>query len=130
MRALSTVEMSFADRVRVEGLELMAEVGVYAHEHGIKQRLVIDLVVETDLRAAGQSDALADAIDYDGLAHVARSVSAARHHELIEAIAEEIAAGILASLGHRAGRVFVRVAKPGAVPDARTVAVEIWRAHA
>ncbi|MCK6546434.1 dihydroneopterin aldolase [Myxococcota bacterium] len=122
--------MSFADRVCVEGLELMAEVGVYAHEHGIKQRLVIDLVVETELRAAGQSDALADAIDYDGLAKIARDVASSRHHELIEAIAEEIAAGVLASLGVRAGRVKVRVAKPGAVPDARTVAVEIWRSHA
>lgn len=121
--------MSVADRVCVEGLEVMAEIGVYAHEHGIRQRLVIDLVVETDLGVAGRSDALADAIDYDGLAKIARDVAASRHHDLIEAIAEKTAAGMLASLGPRASRVFVRVAKPGAVPDARTVAVELWRAH-
>lgn len=119
--------MSGTDLVRVEGLAVDAEVGVYAHEHGIRQRLVIDLALETDIAAAAAQDALSLAIDYDRVAAAARAVVASQHHALIETIAERIAARVLGEAGPRVRRVFVRVAKPGAVPDARTVAVEIWR---
>lgn len=115
------------DVVRVEGLALEAEVGVYAHEHGVRQRLDIDLSVETDLRLAARSDDVRDAIDYDHLAQLARDVVGARHHALIESIAEELAHRILDGFSARASAVWVRVAKPGAVPGARTVAVEVHR---
>lgn len=115
------------DLVRIEGLELDTFVGVYAHEHGARQKLVLDLAVETDITIAAAYDALTETVDYDRLAALAREVASERHHALIETIAEKIAARALAVLPPIARRVFVRVAKPGAVPGARTVAVEIWR---
>jgi dihydroneopterin aldolase len=114
------------DRVRVEQLEVAAPIGVYAHEHGILQTLVIDLTLETDLTQAATTDDLQHAIDYDRLAAIAREIATSQHHALIETVAEKIAAKILAQFA-AATAVCVRVAKPGAVKDARTVAIELWR---
>lgn len=115
------------DEVCVEGLELGARVGVYPHEYGILQRLVIDVRVTTDLFAAGESDALEDALDYDRIAAICRSVCGRDHHRLIEKIAGDIAKEVKVGFEGRVGEVQVRVAKPGAVPDARTVAVTVRR---
>jgi 7,8-dihydroneopterin aldolase/epimerase/oxygenase len=115
------------DLIRVEGLEVRAEIGVYSHERGVLQPLVIDLALETDIALAAESDAISNAVDYTAAAEIARDVVREAHHGLIETVAERIAERLLAQLGARVPRVFVRVAKPGAVPDARTVSVEIWR---
>lgn len=115
-----------ADRIRLEGLEVEAVVGVYPHEHLAPQRLVLDVSVETDTREAGLSDALGHTVDYDQIARICRAVAGERLH-LIEALAERVAAKVLALDASRVQRVWVRVAKPQAVPGARTVAVEIER---
>jgi dihydroneopterin aldolase len=114
------------DRVKLEGLAVEASVGVYEFEHAIRQRLEIDVTAHMDLSEAGRTDALAAGLDYDRIAACCREVVASRHHQLIETIAESIAARVLA-IDARVQRAEVRVAKPGAVPDARTVAVEIGR---
>lgn len=113
------------DRIRLEGLELQAPIGVYGHERGVTQRLVISVSVELDLRSSAASDRLSDTVDYDGLAEICRTVVAARHHDLIETVAEGIATQILRESVAEA--VEVRVEKPGAVRDCRTAAVEIRR---
>lgn len=113
-------------RVYLEGLQVMGRVGVYPFEHGIDQRLVLSVRADLDLTKAGRTDDLQHALDYDGLAQACRDVVAARHHRLIEAIAHEVLDRLLET--HPAvDRVWVRVEKPGAVPDAATVAVEMER---
>ncbi len=114
------------DRVLLEELAVDAKIGVYKHEKGVLQRLVISVEIETALSEAAQGDALAKTIDYDRVANVCRTVAMEQHHELIETVAEKIAALVLQGEAG-ADAVFVRVAKPGAVPDAKTVAVEISR---
>lgn len=113
------------DRVCLEGLELQAPIGVYEHERGKTQRLVISVIVECDLKPGAASDQLDDTMDYDGLATICREVVSDRHHDLIETVAERIASRVLR--GSTAQTVEVRVEKPGAVRDCRTVAVEIRR---
>jgi 7,8-dihydroneopterin aldolase/epimerase/oxygenase len=118
-----------SDEVRVHGLRVDAPVGVFDFEKGILQTLLFDLVCGCDLQAPGASDDIADAIDYDGLAEVARSVCRARHHELIESIASEVAQEILVK--NPAVRwTEVAVHKPGAVADAASVSVRIRRTRA
>jgi dihydroneopterin aldolase len=91
---------SVADRITLEGLFVQAGIGVYPHEHGAS-------------------------VDYDALARLCREVARSQHHDLIETVAEKIADRVLAL--PRVARVRVRVEKPGAVPDARAVAVELTR---
>lgn len=115
--------------MRIEGLEVDAPIGVYAHEKGVLQKLIIDLALETDLERAAKSDALEHAIDYDRLAAIAKKSATEKHHALIETVAQKIAERVLAELGEQVSAVFVRVAKPSAVQGAKCAAVELWRSN-
>ena len=52
------------DTVLIEGLNLRSVIGVHAWERAIRQRLQLDLALTVDTSAAGQSDAIEDAVDY------------------------------------------------------------------
>ena len=95
--------------VTVAGLEIAAEIGVYAHEHGLMQRLVVDVVVTV---TPPESDTLSASLDYQRIADDAQALGGQRIG-LIETYARLLAEKCLAHPA--AQRVEVRVAKPGAL---------------
>ena len=113
------------DRVIIEALEIPCVIGVWDWERKITQRVVVDLELFTDIGPAAASGALEDALDYAAVADRVRAFVIDAEARLIESLAEGIAALVLEEFG--VARLRVRVAKPGAVPGARTVAVEIER---
>jgi 7,8-dihydroneopterin aldolase/epimerase/oxygenase len=108
-------------RVFVTGLKVQAEIGVYKHEIGRKQPLVVD--VELDVPTAGL-DRLSDTLNYETILTAAREIAGAGHIELVETFAERLAQACLAD--PRVTRARVRVEKPLALaPDAVAAGVEI-----
>jgi len=108
-------------KVFVTGLKVQAEIGVYKHEIGRQQPLVID--VELEAPAAG-SERLSDTINYETILAAAREIAAGGHIELVEAFAERLARACLAD--ERVTQARVRVEKPLALaPDAVAAGVEI-----
>jgi len=101
-----------ADRITLTGLRASAFHGVLAHERANGQLFLIDVVVHLSLREAGASDELAETIDYGELA--SRIVSAVETDpvDLIETVAERIAALVLEY--PRAMTTQVTVHKPSA----------------
>jgi len=85
-----------ADRIELRGLRLAAIVGVLPHERTTAQPLEIDLDVVTDLAPAGSSDELEDTIDYGALCDAVEAAVAAARPRLLEALAERVAATVLA----------------------------------
>jgi len=87
--------MNFADRITLTGLRASAFHGVLEHERANGQLFLIDVVVHLSLREAGASDELAQTIDYGELA--SRVVSAVESDpvDLIETVAERVAALVL-----------------------------------
>jgi dihydroneopterin aldolase len=113
-------------KVFVLGLKVEAEVGVYSHERGKTQPLVID--VELDVAAAGAQH-LADTLNYETIRNDARALGASGHIELVEVFAERLAELCLAD--PRVTRARVRVEKPLALaPDAEAAGVEITAVRA
>ncbi len=116
------------DSVFVRNLTVSTIVGVYPEERTRPQRVIVSFELLADTRAAAQSDDLEDALDYgEAASRVAEFVRGSRF-ELIEALADGIAALLLE--GYPAARVVVEVLKPGAVTDAETVGVKIERSRA
>lgn len=113
--------------VRVEGLRLEAEVGVYASEHGRKQPVVISLEAEVASEAAHPDADLGHAVNYAALAETVRQVVGRRHHELLEDLAQELADTMFAD--PRIVRIALKVDKLTALDDAASVGVsyERWR---
>ena len=108
-------------KVFVTGLKLDAQIGVYKHERGRQQPLVVD--VELDVPTAG-AERLADTLNYETILSAARDVAAAGHIGLVETFAERLARACLADA--RVTRARVRVEKPLALaPDAVGAGVEL-----
>ncbi|MDW6093836.1 bifunctional dihydroneopterin aldolase/7,8-dihydroneopterin epimerase [Vibrio rhizosphaerae] len=113
------------DKVFIEQLVVVTTIGVYDWEQQIKQKLVFDIEMAHDNRPAGQSDDVADALDY---AQVSQKII--QHVEngrflLIERVAEEVAHLIMTTFS--VPWIRIRLTKPGAVPQASGVGVVIER---
>lgn len=115
------------DIVFVNQLQIDTVIGVYEWEKSIRQTLVIDLQMLTDIRAAAAGDDLTLTIDYAVVCEKVQQLVQAKPLELIETVAENIATLILSDFPAKA--VMVRVGKPAAVKAAATVGVEIRRGH-
>lgn len=113
--------------VRVEGLRLDAEVGVYASEHGHKQPITVSLEAEVASEAAHPGADLGHAVNYAALAETVRQVVGRQHHELLEDLAQALADTIFAD--PRIVRIALTIDKLTALDDAASVGVsyERWR---
>lgn len=87
------------DRVVVEGLVVLAHVGVSDVERAAAQRCRIDLELRTDLRAAGEADDLARTIDYGRVIETVKEVVATAAPKLLETLAEKMAAALFDRFG-------------------------------
>jgi 7,8-dihydroneopterin aldolase/epimerase/oxygenase len=122
--------MAIADAVKgirhlfVHDLVLACRIGVHAHERDRPQRVRLNLdlaVAETDQPPRR----LADVVDYAALVERVRGALSEGHVELVETLAERVAALCLEDPRVRSARV--RVEKLEAVADAAAVGVEIER---
>ena len=115
-----------ADTVFVHGLEVYCIIGLQPWERQVMQRVRIDLTLETDCRPAGAADDASRALDYRAVSKRVLQLVEGSSFQLVEALAERIAAAILAEFP-RAMALRVRLGKPGAVRYAESVGVEIER---
>lgn len=115
------------DKIYIRDLLVRCIVGIYPEERGVRQDVVINIVMEADLRRAGQSDNIADTVNYKDIKKSIVSRIEASEFFLIERLAEEVATICLDASGVH--RVQVTIDKPGALRFARSVAVEITRSN-
>ena len=116
-----TLARVIVTKVFVRGLKVDAWIGVYDHEHGRQQPLVID--VELDV-AASHCEDLGDTVNYETILQAAQAIAAEGHIDLVETFAERLAQASFAD--GRVTRARVRVEKPLALaPHAAAAGVEI-----
>ncbi len=103
--------MKYPDKLVLTDMTFRACHGVLPEEKTRRQEFRVSVELETDLRRAGRSDQLKDAIDYCAVQAVVGEVVEGTHRYLIEALAEDIARRLLARFT-RARAVSVEVVKP------------------
>ena len=113
------------DRIFIVDLEVMSLIGVYHEERESPQPLLINVSLSCNLQVAGQSDVLADTVDYHQLERSIVALAKDSQFELLEVLAEQIAMLGLADL--RVKEVVVRIDKPSALDASRAAAVEVVR---
>jgi 7,8-dihydroneopterin aldolase/epimerase/oxygenase len=99
------------DRIVLAGMAFQARHGVNDWEKIEPQRFEVDVELLLDVRPAGVDDDLAMTVDYRRVYEVTRNAVESQTFDLIEALAETIARGVLAEHG-QVGEVVVRVRKP------------------
>ena len=110
-----------ASKVFVTGLKVQAEIGVYRHEIGRVQPLIVD--VELDV-PTNSSDRLVETVNYETILKAAQDLAGQGHVDLVETFAHRLAEKSLEDV--RVSRARVRIEKPLALaPHAVGAGVEI-----
>ncbi len=113
------------DIVFVRQLEVNTVIGVFDWEREIKQKLVFDLELGTDISSAAKSDDLKDTLDYKAISHAVYNFVENSEYQLVETVAEKVASLILNEFPVK--WLKLTLDKPGAVSIAKSVGVQIER---
>jgi len=114
------------DKILIKDLLVRGYIGFQPWEIEKKQDICINLVLFTDVRRAGETDSVADALNYKTITKqiIAYVEDENTRHNIVESLATAIARICIEG---GADAVRVRVEKPGALRFARSVGVEIER---
>jgi dihydroneopterin aldolase len=122
----ASVARVIVTKIFVRALKVEAWIGVYDHEYGARQPLIID--VELDV-ATSHCERIGDTVNYETIGVAARAIADAGHIDLVETFAERLAQACFADA--RVTRARVRVEKPLALaPHAAAAGVEITAVRA
>jgi 7,8-dihydroneopterin aldolase/epimerase/oxygenase len=112
-------------RIFIRDMTVPAEIGVFRHERGIRQRIRInvELLAEEETRAL--EDDLREVVDYDEIVRRVRALLGGGHVNLVETLAERVATVCFADWRVRWAKV--RVEKLDVYADVDAVGVEIER---
>lgn len=115
------------DTIVIQGLVIECVIGCLAWERDIKQKVSLDLVLDTDIKQAALSDDVAHCLNYDELCKDLTAYIGASDFKLIETLAEHVAERVLKHYPCTALRLTVN--KPSAVANAAQVGVIISRSR-
>jgi 7,8-dihydroneopterin aldolase/epimerase/oxygenase len=110
-------------RILIDAIEVMADIGFHAFEIGVPQRLLVSVELWIDPPTPPADDDPGLAWDYDVVVQAVRGLATDRRYNLQETLVHAIFERI-ASL-HGITALKVSSLKPDVYPDARAVGVEI-----
>jgi dihydroneopterin aldolase len=113
------------DIIFLHEMKVETVIGIWDWERKIRQTVVIDLEMAADIRKAAASDSVDDTLNYKLVAKRLQQFIGDSEFQLVETLAEKIAAIVNDEFG--VPWVRVRVNKPGAIRGARDVGVQIER---
>ena len=116
------------DVIKIRDLEIYGHHGVMKEENVLGQKFLVSLALYTDTRAAGESDNLADSVNYGEVSYLVKEQMEKETYRLIEAAAEQLAKKILLKFP-LVKKVEVEIKKPWApiLLPLDTVSVSITR---
>ncbi len=113
------------DTIHIEQLKINCIVGVNEWERKVRRHIIVDLTLETNAAKAAKKDNIEDAIDYITVSERVTRFVQASSYLLIETLAEKIANVVLGEFP--ISRIRLKLSKPGAISNAKSVSVSIER---
>lgn len=113
------------DIIFLRELTVETVIGIYDWEREIKQAVVFDLEMATDIRKAAQTDHIDDTLDYKAVAKRVISFVENSSFQLVETLAERVAEIVLSEF--EVPWVKLTLNKAGAINGAKGVGVIIER---
>lgn len=115
----------FTDLLSIEQLTIHTTIGIHPWEKKILQKLVLDIQIHFDAKKAAAQDAIKETLDYTAITHTVTDFFSKNTFNLVETAAEHLASLLKETFSIQT--LTLRIAKPGAIPQAKTVAIEILR---
>lgn len=113
------------DIIYLRDLRIETVIGIYDWERRIKQTLILDIEMATDIRKAAQTDSIEDTLNYKAVAKRLIEFVGNSEFQLVETLTERVAEIVLNEFHVLWLRL--QVNKQGAVRGARDVGVIIER---
>lgn len=113
------------DIIFLKNLEIETVIGIYDWERKIKQTVVLDLEMATDISKAAASDHIDDTLDYKAVAKRLIQFVGEAKFELVETLTEKVAEIILNEFNVPWVRIVLN--KQGAIRGAQGVGIIIER---
>jgi 7,8-dihydroneopterin aldolase/epimerase/oxygenase len=113
------------DTVFIRGLRIETIIGIYDWERRVKQSIVLDVEMATDIRKAAASHNVSDTLDYHAIALRLTTFIQEQKFQLLETLAEHCAE--LLQREFKIAWLRLCVTKPTAVLSAHGVGVQIER---
>jgi dihydroneopterin aldolase len=113
------------DIVFLRGLRIETVIGIYDWEKAIKQPVILDIEMASDIARGAATDRIEDALNYKAVSKRLKQFVGEARFELVESLAEHCAAIIREEFGVPWVRLTLN--KTGAVTDADGVGVIIER---
>ncbi|MBU3004365.1 dihydroneopterin aldolase [Paraglaciecola arctica] len=114
------------DKIHIEGLEVLALIGVYDWERKHQQRLIVDVELSADLSMAAQTDDVEKTLNYAEIAQGITVFAANSQFKLIEALASHMVDWLLQTFP-LLKVVRLKLSKPDILANAKNVAVEFTK---
>lgn len=113
------------DFIFLRHLEIETVIGIWEWERRIRQSVHLDLEMGADIPRAAAGDRIEDTLNYKAVAKRVQEFVGGSSYQLVETLAEKVAALVLEEFNVPWIRVTVN--KPGAIRGARDVGVSIRR---
>lgn len=113
------------DKIIITNLRVRGILGIHDWERITPREIIINATMFTDTHQAAQSDDISDCVNYSDMAKKLRAHTENVARMTVEALANDLAEICLQE--PKVVKVILRVDKPGAVPEADSVAVEVER---
>ncbi|MET0939035.1 MAG: dihydroneopterin aldolase [Gaiellaceae bacterium] len=113
------------DIVFVRGLEVRAIIGVREWEREVKQTVVLNLEMQTDVAAAAATDVLDNTLSYSDVANAVETFVSHSSFRLVETLAEQVAALVMSEFP--VGWLRLELTKPQPLRGHHVVGVVIER---
>lgn len=113
------------DRVFIKDLVVHGILGIDEYERKTHQPIIINAVLYTEIGSAAKSDDIRDCVDYRILSEELEKHTQQAERYTVEALANDLA--MLCLQNPKIQKVIIRVDKPEALPNVKSVGVEIER---
>jgi FolB domain-containing protein len=122
-----SVRKLIMDKVMIKDLLVRGIIGINDWERKRAQDILINIILFTDTHRAGETDSIADCVNYSTMSKKIQAHAESVERLTVEALANDLAKICLEDKGVQ--KVILRVEKPGAVRFAKSVGVEIERSR-
>lgn len=116
------------DKIFISDLRIDTLVGIYDWERKIRQTVIFDIEMATDIRLAAASDNIEDTLNYKAVAKRVIEFVESSEYQLVETLVEKCASLIMEEFSVPWLRI--KLNKTGALRGARDVGIIIERGHA
>src|ERR1700694_3331164 len=113
------------DKIFIHALKTEAIIGIFDWERQVKQTVIIDIEISSNVRKAALSDSIDDTLNYKRVAETVLAFVEESQFHLVETLAEHIAMLLLEDFG--LAWVRISLSKPGAIRSSRDVGVLVER---